>query len=185
MGNTASGKDSASILIQVGSWKLGFYKGAHPVPWQRGQSGSSSGRVFSWLVMTLVERVLGCERQVCWGEKRGPRTPTPVWMHPDFEPWTSFPTLVFLLCPQEGHSCLLPCQEVLSPVLYAFTPAVSQVAPSGETIQGATLRPYATETRPSSPPCIGGASPSGKNLREPPNEEFFLGFLHIMMEMGV
>ncbi|KAG8141723.1 hypothetical protein E2320_007273, partial [Naja naja] len=64
----------------------------------------------------------------------------------------------------------LPCQEVLSPILYAFPPAVSQVAPSDECIRGATLGPYATGTRPGSPPCIAGASPSGKNLQEPSNE---------------
>lgn len=38
---------------------------------------------------------IGYERQACWQEKRGLRTTTPVWMHLDFDPWTSFPTLVF------------------------------------------------------------------------------------------
>ncbi|XP_026536822.1 transmembrane protease serine 13-like [Notechis scutatus] len=57
----------------------------------------------------------------------------------------------------------LSCQEVRSAILYAFPSAVSQVAPSDEPIRGATLGPYATGTRPSSPPCIAGASPSASS----------------------
>ncbi|XP_025019879.1 transmembrane protease serine 13 isoform X3 [Python bivittatus] len=53
--------------------------------------------------------------------------------------------------------------EALSPVLYAFPPAVSQVAPSGETIQGATLRSCGTDTRPGPLPCIACASPSASS----------------------
>ncbi|XP_058050351.1 transmembrane protease serine 13-like isoform X4 [Ahaetulla prasina] len=64
-----------------------------------------------------------------------------------------------------------PCQEDLSPVLYAFTPTVSQVAPSDETIRGA-LRPYATGTRPISTPCIAGASP---NASSSPTAKVFWG----------